>query len=95
MTRTYATLLGLLALFTALFCSPGDTHSAAVSQSAGRQRDPAGEKPLSSHVSEPFSSVRRPSLRRTSGDDLHEGVRRFELLPKAQQKRPPQIPGRD
>lgn len=77
--------------------SPEGTHSAAVPQSTGSQRDPSGEKHHCFHISASLRSISWPSCCsgcRSSEDDLHEGVRSFKLLPKAQQKRP-QIPGRD
>lgn len=77
--------------------SPEGTHSAAVPQSTGSQRDPSGEQRRRFRISAPLSSVSWPShcsLCRSSEDDLHEGVWSFNLLPKAQQKRP-QVPGWD
>lgn len=75
--------------------SPEGTHSAAVLQSTGSQRDTSGEQRRRLLISAPLSSVSwPPCCCRSSEDDLHEGVRSFNLLPKAQQKRP-QVPGWD
>ncbi|TWW75886.1 hypothetical protein D4764_13G0005480 [Takifugu flavidus] len=70
MARTYATLLALLAVYITLFSSPEGTHSAAVPQSTGGQRDPSGPlKMIFMKESEASTFFRRRSRRGLKSQD--------------------------